>query len=90
MKSLVLFNNKGGLVSYLATDDIRKVEKAVAAGNKSAELVYRALVALQVALALVLVLVSYLQPGSTGARSPVPAVLLSIDTPSAAPLASSQ
>lgn len=41
---LSLFHNKGGLVSYLGTDDIRKVEKAVAAGNKSAELVYRALV----------------------------------------------
>ena len=39
-----LFNNKGGLLSYFATDDIRKIEKSVAAGNKSAELVYRALI----------------------------------------------
>jgi butyrate kinase len=41
---LRLLTSKGGLVSYLGTDDIRKVEAAVAAGNKSAELVYRALV----------------------------------------------
>jgi butyrate kinase len=41
---LRLLTTKGGLVSYLGTDDIRRVEKAVAAGNKSAELVYRALV----------------------------------------------
>jgi butyrate kinase len=41
---LRLLTSKGGLVSYLGTDDIRKVEKAIAAGNKSAELVYRALV----------------------------------------------
>ena len=41
---LRLLTTKGGLVSYLGTDDIRKVENAVAAGNKSAELVYRALV----------------------------------------------
>jgi len=41
---LNLFTNKGGLVSYLGTDDIRKVEKAVTGGNKSADLAYRALV----------------------------------------------
>ena len=41
---LRLLTSKGGLVSYLGTDDIRKVEAAVAGGNKSAELVYRALV----------------------------------------------
>jgi butyrate kinase len=41
---LRLLTSKGGLVSYLGTDDIRKVEVAVAGGNKSAELVYRALV----------------------------------------------
>ena len=41
---LSLFTNKGGLVSYLGTDDIRKVEKALAAGNKAAGLAYRALV----------------------------------------------
>jgi butyrate kinase len=39
-----LLTRRGGLVSYLGTDDIRKVEAAVAAGNKSAELIYRALV----------------------------------------------
>jgi len=41
---LGLFTRQGGLVSYLGTDDIRKVEKAAAAGNKSADLVYKALV----------------------------------------------
>ena len=41
---LNLLTTKGGLVSYLGTDDIRRVEKAVAAGNKSASLIYRALV----------------------------------------------
>jgi butyrate kinase len=41
---LNLLTNKGGLVSYLGTDDIRKVEKAVVAGNRPAELAYRALV----------------------------------------------
>jgi butyrate kinase len=32
------------MVSYLGTDDIRRVETALAGGNKQAELVYRALV----------------------------------------------
>jgi butyrate kinase len=41
---LRLLTSKGGLVSYLGTDDIRRVEKAVAAGNRSAVLVYQALV----------------------------------------------
>ena len=41
---LNLFTNKGGLVSYLGTDDIRRVEVALAGGNKQAALVYRALV----------------------------------------------
>ena len=39
-----LLTNRGGLVSYLGTDDIRRVETALAGGNKQAELVYRALV----------------------------------------------
>lgn len=41
---LNLLTRRGGLISYLGTDDIRKVEAAVAAGNKAADLVYRALV----------------------------------------------
>ena len=41
---LRLLTTRGGLVSYLGTDDIRKVERAVAVGNKPAELAYRALV----------------------------------------------
>jgi len=39
-----LLTNRGGMVSYLGTGDIRRVETAMAAGNKQAELVYRALV----------------------------------------------
>ena len=39
-----LLTNRGGLVSYLGTGDIRRVEIALAGGNKQAELVYRALV----------------------------------------------
>lgn len=39
-----LLTRRGGLISYVGTDDIRKVEAAVAAGNTSVELVYRALV----------------------------------------------
>ena len=39
-----LLTNRGGLVSYLGTGDIRRVEVALAGGNKQAELVYRALV----------------------------------------------
>jgi len=41
---LNLLTRRGGFVSYLGTDDIRKVEAAAAAGNKRAELVYRAFV----------------------------------------------
>jgi butyrate kinase len=41
---LRLLTSRGGLISYLGTDDIRKVEAAVTGGNKSAELVYRAFV----------------------------------------------
>jgi butyrate kinase len=41
---LDLFQNRGGLLSYLDTDDIRRVEKLVDSGNKEADLVYRALV----------------------------------------------
>lgn len=39
-----LFLTRGGLTSYLATDDIRRVERLVASGNKEAILIYRALV----------------------------------------------
>jgi butyrate kinase len=41
---LNLLQSQGGLVSYLGTDDIRRVETALAADNKQTELVYRALV----------------------------------------------
>jgi butyrate kinase len=41
---LNLLTNRGGLVSYLGTGDIRRVEVALAGGNKQAELAYRALV----------------------------------------------
>ncbi|HTW93135.1 MAG TPA: butyrate kinase [bacterium] len=41
---LNLLTQRGGLISYLGTDDIRKVETAITENNKSAELVYRALV----------------------------------------------
>jgi len=39
-----LLTNRGGLVSYLGTGDIRRVETALAGDNKQVELVYRALV----------------------------------------------
>ncbi|MBM3322410.1 butyrate kinase [candidate division WOR-3 bacterium] len=41
---LALFQTSGGLLSYLDTDDIRRVEAMIDAGNKTAGLVYRALV----------------------------------------------
>jgi butyrate kinase len=41
---LDLLQRQGGVVSYLGTDDIRKVERAVAARNPTAMLVYDALV----------------------------------------------
>jgi butyrate kinase len=41
---LDLLTRQGGMVSYFGTDDIRRVEAAIAAGSKPAELVYRALV----------------------------------------------
>ncbi|MEO0078527.1 MAG: butyrate kinase [candidate division WOR-3 bacterium] len=41
---LALFQTRGGLLSYLDTDDIRRVEAMIDAGNKTADLVYRALV----------------------------------------------
>jgi butyrate kinase len=40
---LNLFQRQGGLLSYLGTDDIRRVESAVEQGNKQADLVFRAL-----------------------------------------------
>jgi len=41
---LDLLVNRGGLVSYFGTADIRRVEAALAGGNEQARLVYRALV----------------------------------------------
>jgi butyrate kinase len=41
---LDLLTNRGGLVSYLGTGDIRRVEVALDGDNKQAEVVYRALV----------------------------------------------
>lgn len=38
------FQREGGLYSYFGTDDIRKVEAAAAAGNKQADLIFRAMV----------------------------------------------
>jgi butyrate kinase len=40
---LSLVQRKGGLLSYLGTDDIRRVEAAAKAGNKQADLVFRAM-----------------------------------------------
>jgi butyrate kinase len=37
------FQRRGGMLSYFNTDDIRKVESAIAAGNKVAQLVFRAM-----------------------------------------------
>ncbi len=39
-----ILNRKGGLLSYLGTDDIEEVEKRIARGDKEAKLVYDAMV----------------------------------------------
>ncbi|MBP2663130.1 MAG: buk2 4 [Firmicutes bacterium] len=39
-----LIAGKGGLVAYLGTNDVREVERRIAAGDKQAELVYQAMI----------------------------------------------
>ena len=39
-----LIAGKGGLVAYLGTNDVREVERRIAAGDKHAELVYQAMI----------------------------------------------
>jgi len=39
-----LLAGKGGLVAYLGTNDVREVERRIAAGDKQAELVYQAMI----------------------------------------------